>query len=111
MRDIVRGTYPLEKREVVMESKDMRATILTLGPGQCVPWHYHTEITDTFFCLEGPMVVETRAPRTEKVLQVGESYSVPPKTAHYVHGLNGGRCRFLNLQGVGDYDFRAVGDA
>jgi quercetin dioxygenase-like cupin family protein len=111
MRDIVRGAYPLENREVVMEGKDMRASILTLAPGQCVPWHYHSEVTDVFFCLEGPMVVETRAPRAERVLQVGESLAVPPRTAHRVQGLNGGRCRFLILQGVGDYDFRGVGGA
>ncbi|MBW8268201.1 cupin domain-containing protein [Caldovatus aquaticus] len=111
MRDIVRGSYPLEKREVVMEGADMRASVLTLAPGQCVPWHYHSEVTDVFFCLEGPMVVETRAPREERVLRAGESLAVPPKTAHLVHGLDGGRCRFLLLQGVGDYDFRAVAGA
>jgi quercetin dioxygenase-like cupin family protein len=36
---------------------------LSLAAGQCVPWHYHSEISDSFVCLEGPMVVETRAPR------------------------------------------------
>jgi hypothetical protein len=43
------------------------------------------------------------------VLQVGESFTVPPMTAHTVHGLDGGRCRFVIVQGVGDYDFKAVG--
>jgi len=42
-----------------------------------------------FFCLEGPMVVETRAPRTLNELKTGESCSVAPKTAHHVHGKGG----------------------
>jgi hypothetical protein len=49
--------------ERVMEGADMRASVLTLAAGECVPWHYHSTITDSFVCLEGPMEVETRAPR------------------------------------------------
>ena len=33
-------------RESVMEGADMRVSVLTLGPGDCIPWHYHNEITD-----------------------------------------------------------------
>jgi quercetin dioxygenase-like cupin family protein len=74
-----------------------------------VPWHYHTEISDSFVCLEGPMVVETRAPRHIYRLLPGERCAVPPKTAHYVHGEADGACKFLIVQGVGVYDFVAVG--
>jgi quercetin dioxygenase-like cupin family protein len=76
---------------------------------QCVPWHYHSEISDSFVCLEGPMVVETRAPRRVYRLLPGERCAVPPKTAHYVHGEADGPCKFLIVQGVGVYDFVAVG--
>jgi hypothetical protein len=34
---------------------------------------------------------------------------VPPKTAHRVHGEDGGPCKFLIVQGVGIYDFVSVG--
>ena len=95
--------------ETVMEGADMRALVLTLAAGQSVPWHYHTEITDRYFCLNGPMVVETRAPRAIKELRTGETFTVPPKTAHYVHGKDDGPCRFLLLQGVGVYDNLPVG--
>jgi len=95
--------------ETVMEGQDMRAVVLTLAAGQSVPWHYHSAITDSFVCLEGPMVVETRAPRAAHVLNAGERCQVPPKTAHYVHGKDDGPCRFMVLQGVGDYDNVAVG--
>ena len=95
--------------ETVMEGFDMRAVMLTLAAGECVPWHYHSETTDRFFCLSGPMVVETRAPRAVNELQAGDSCIVPPKTAHYVHGKADGPCRFLLLQGVGVYDNMPVG--
>jgi quercetin dioxygenase-like cupin family protein len=95
--------------EVVMEGQDMRAVVLTLAAGQSVPWHYHSDITDSFVCLDGPMVVETRAPRATHVLEPGQRCEVAPKTAHYVHGKDGLPCKFMVLQGVGEYDNVAVG--
>ena len=109
MQDRSRGNYQIAGRELVAEGADMRVTVLTLARGQCVPWHYHSEITDSFVCLEGPMVVETRAPRNAYRLQPGERCTVPAKTAHYVAGEAGGACRFMIVQGVGIYDFVPVG--
>lgn len=109
MQSRSRGSYPLAGRELVAEGTDLRVQVLTLDPGQCVPWHFHNEVTDSFVCLDGPMVVETRAPRHEYRLAVGGRCAVPPKTAHYVHGENDGPCRFLIVQGVGVYDFVPVG--
>jgi len=103
------GNYPLENREMVAETPQLRLQILTLGPGHEVPWHWHTEVTDTFFCMEGPMVVETRAPRQVFELQPGGSCAVPAKRAHRVSGKDGGRCKFAILQGIGTYDFHPVG--
>jgi len=62
--------------------------------------------SDNFVCLEGPMVVETRAPRHVYRLVPGERCALPPKTAHYEAD---GPCKFLVVQGVGVYDFVAVG--
>ena len=97
--------------ETAMEGEDMRAVVLTLDQGQTVPWHYHSTITDLFVCLKGPMVVETRAPRNTYVLNAGERCAVPPKTAHHVHGLDGGPCQFMVLQGTGVYDNVRIGGA
>lgn len=100
---------PIAGRETVVEGADMRVSVLTLAEGQCIPWHYHSEITDYFVCLEGPMVVETRVPRGEYVLRPGEHCQVGPKTPHYVHGMNDGPCKFMIVQGVGVYDNVPVG--
>jgi hypothetical protein len=76
-----RGDYTIAGCELVAEGADLRVQVLSLAAGQCVPWHYHSEISDSFVCLEGPMVVETRAPRDVYRLRPGELCAVPPKTA------------------------------
>lgn len=110
MQESARGMQlAIAGHERLMEGADMRASILTLDAGQCVPWHYHSEITDRFVCLEGPMVVETRAPKAWHELRPGETCAVAPNTAHIVRGKDDGPCKFLLLQGVGVYDNVAVG--
>ena len=56
------GTYEVEHLETVAGTGDLRVRLYTLAVGQEVPWHYHSHITDTFFCLEGTLSVETRTP-------------------------------------------------
>ena len=101
--------YELERREVIARTDTLRVSILTLAAGQEVPWHFHSEVADTFVCLDGALSVETRDPETHCVLGVGESCAVPPGTAHRVTGRHGGRVRFLIVQGVGTYDYCPAG--
>jgi len=109
MQNRNRGSYEIAGSEIVAEGSDLRVSVLTLAAGQYVPWHYHSDITDSFVCLEGPVIVETRAPRHEYVLEPGQRCAVPAKTAHYVHGNEMGPCKFPIVQGVGVYDFLPVG--
>ena len=99
------GGYQVRRRELVAESAGLRVQILTLAAGQCVPWHLHSNIADTFVCLDGPMAIQTRDPAGETVLQPGETFAVAARRPHYVSGKDGGPCRFLIVQGVGKYDF------
>ncbi|MGH7087621.1 MAG: cupin domain-containing protein, partial [Stellaceae bacterium] len=103
------ANYPLARRETLAQNDELKLSVLTLAAGQEVPWHWHTTVSDQILCIEGPMVVETRAPSARFELQPGESCSVPAKRAHRVRGKDGGGCRFANLQGVGRYDFNPVG--
>lgn len=105
--DRTRG-YEIERRDLVAEATGLRVQILTVGSGQCVPWHRHSRITDTFVCLEGPMAIETREPDETTILNPGETYAVPPLQAHRVSGKDEGPCKFLIVQGVGEYDFVEV---
>lgn len=104
------GRYASERRETIAETSNLRVRLLALGQGQCVPWHYHNNITDTFFCMEGPMQVATRNPDGVHVLAPGETFAVHPGTPHRVAGLDDRACKFMVVQGVGEYDFVAVED-
>jgi len=66
-----RGDYELAEREVVA-----------------------SEITDAFVCLEGPMVVETRAPRNDYLLTPGQRCAVPPRTCTMCMAHRMDRARF-----------------
>ncbi len=101
--------YEVADYEMIAETPELRMVVLTLAQGQEVPWHWHTNVTDRVFCMAGPMVVETRAPREVFELKPGETSVVPAKRAHRVSGKNGGPCKFALLQGIGAYDFNLVG--
>ena len=101
--------YEIEDREMVAETSDLRVQLLTLAEGQSIPWHCHTRVSDATFCLEGEILIETRAPRARFHLKPGERCDVPPKRAHIVQNIGAGRARFLIVQGVGAYDFVPVG--
>jgi quercetin dioxygenase-like cupin family protein len=100
--------YEVKRVETVVTGSDVRARLFTLSPQDIIPWHFHTEITDWYFCLSGKLSIETRAPREHQVLDVGGTYTIPPKTAHRISNGGDGDCRFLLLQGVGKYDFQAI---
>jgi quercetin dioxygenase-like cupin family protein len=100
--------YTIAGRELVAEGDGLRVQILTLAEGEEVPWHYHSTVSDIFVCLEGTVVVETRAPRARHELSPGQHCVVPAMTAHLVTE-NGGGCRFTIVQGVGEHDFLPVG--
>lgn len=104
-------SYTVKHIEPVVEGSDVRARLYTLAAGEAIPWHYHTAVTDWYFCLSGRLRIETRAPRADERLVPGGSYRIPTKTAHRIsNGGNGEDCRFLLLQGVGTYDFNKIAD-
>ena len=104
-------SYAVEDYEIWSETSELRMVVLTLAAGQEVPWHWHTNVSDIFFCMKGPMVIETRAPREVFELNPGETCQIPAKRAHRVTGKSGGPCKFGILQGIGTYDFNPVGAA
>jgi len=97
--------YEVERRAQHAARPGFRITELQLSPTQKVPWHTHSNVSDTFYVLEGDMRLFLQDPKEEVKLKPGEVYAVRPKRPHLV--TNGGKTSltFLVLQGVGDYDF------
>jgi len=103
------AAYTVKQIETIAEGSDMRARLYTLAPADVIPWHWHSAVTDWYFCLAGTLRIETRAPRADERIMVGAHYAILPKTAHRIsNGGDGEDCRFLLLQGVGTYDFNKI---
>lgn len=97
--------YDVERRAEHAARPGFRITELQLSPTQKVPWHYHSNVGDTFYVLEGSIRLFLQAPKQDLRLGPGQSCAVAPRRPHLV--VNGGEtsATFLVLQGVGEYDF------
>lgn len=97
--------YRVKKISVIAKGSDVLVREYLLAPGDSIPWHHHTQVSDHYYSLEGVVLLETRAPDARRELNPGESATVIPPTAHQVSNPSGNPCRFLLIQGVGKYDF------
>ncbi len=97
--------YEVERRAFHAQRPGFRINELQISATQKVPWHYHNNIRDTFYVLEGRLRIFLRDPKEEVRLGPGETYTVAPRRAHLV--TNGGEASatFLVLQGIGEYDY------
>ena len=106
---MAQGTgYTVKSIEPVAVGGDVQTRLFTLAPGEVIPWHFHSAVTDWYFVLEGSLSIETRTPADSQLLTVGRMYSIAPKTAHLVANRSDTDTRFLLVQGVGRYDFVRV---
>ena len=88
----------------IAKGTDVGVQERTLSPGQEIPWHYHSTITDTTYCIGGTVQIEMLDPPERILLAVGESHAVTPKRPHRITPHGSSACRFLLIQGVGAYD-------
>ena len=97
--------YEFERREYHAARPGFRITELQIGPKQKVPWHYHSNVHDTFYVLSGSIRIFLQDPKEEVRLTPGETFAVPPKRPHLVTNAGVVSAVFLVLQGIGEYDF------
>ena len=97
--------YEAEHRAEHAARPGFRITELKLSAKQKVPWHYHNNVADTFYVLEGRLRLFLQKPKQEVRLQPGETFTAEAGRPHLV--TNGGTkpVTFLVLQGIGEYDF------
>src|SRR2546427_1902703 len=107
MEAIKDGThlYEVERRAEHAARPGFRITEIQLSKTQKVPWHYHNNVQDTFYVLNGNLRLFLRDPKEEIRLAPGDTYSVKPRRPHLVANGGGGSATFLVLQGIGEYDF------
>ena len=97
--------YEVERRARHVVRPGFHISELQLSPTQTVPWHYHNNIADTFYVLEGEMRLFLQNPKEEVRLNPGETYTAAPRRPHLVINAGKGSLTFLVLQGMGDYDY------
>ena len=97
--------YEVERRTYYGQRPGFRIGELQLSPTQRVPWHFHNNIDDTFYVIEGNIRLFLQSPDEDIRLAPGASYRVKAGRPHLV--TNGGdtSATFLILQGIGEYDY------
>ena len=96
--------YEVERRARYGERPGFRITELQIGPTQQVPWHTHTDAQDTFYVIEGEILLGLREPDAEIRLRPNDIYAVRPGRPHQVTNAGSSSASFLVIQG-GDYDY------
>ena len=97
--------YEVERRARHAQRPGFHISELQLSPSQTVPWHFHTNIADTFYVLEGEMRLFLQNPKEEVRLKPGDTYTAVAKRPHLVTNAGKTSLTFLVLQGMGDYDY------
>ena len=97
--------YEVERRAQHAARPGFRIQELQLSKTQKVPWHYHNNVSDTFYVLSGRIRIFLQEPKEKVALAPGESYAVRPRRPHLVTNAGEASATFLVLQGVGEYDF------
>ena len=97
--------YEVERRAEHAARPDFRITELQISPTQKVPWHFHSNIQDTFYVLSGNLRIFLREPKDEVRIGTGETYTVKVRRPHLVTNGGNASATFLVLQGIGEYDF------
>ena len=98
------GLYEVERRACHAERPGFRITELQISPTQKVPWHFHNNVSDTFYVLAGSIRIFAR-PQGKGGLHRVNPLPFLPKRPHLVTNAGETSAVFLVLQGVGDYDF------
>lgn len=108
MADETKPQYTIAGKQAIVESPDVRVTLMTLAPGEATPWHRHTVVADTTFRLDGEVEVQAKEPEEAIRLMPGQPCRMEPGRPHRVANAGSGPCRFLLVQGVGPYDFNKL---
>ena len=97
--------YEVESRAQHAARPGFRIQELRLSKTQKVPWHYHNNVQDTFYVLEGEIRIFLQDPKQDVRLKPGETYPARAKRPHLVTNAGEKSAAFLVLQGIGEYDF------
>ena len=94
----------------IQAGNNPRVVEMQLGRSQVIPWHYHSEIQDTFYAISGTLRLRMRDPDEVVSLAPGQTHAVSPRRPHSVENAGEVSAVFLILQGLGEHDFVVLTD-
>lgn len=96
------------KEKIIVQTTDVRVRQMFLDVGAEVPWHYHSQVVDTMYCLQGEMRVELADPQETTFLQTGDGCEITVGRPHRISVVGDNPVSYLLIQGVGEYDFQTI---
>jgi len=79
--------YEVERRARHAERPGFRIAELRISATQQVPWHFHSNIQDTFYIIEGQVRLFLREPKEEVRLGPGDTYSIVARILSPMAGM------------------------
>lgn len=92
----------MSEREDIVLTDQVRVAQFTLSAGERLPWHYHTRVHESVFCLSGR--IHVLGERQRQVIHTGERIQFGAGQAHALHNNTDQPASYLLIQ-HGEYDF------
>lgn len=96
--------YTVAHRAYHAQRSDFRITEIGLNSDQCIPWHKHSRVSDTFYVLSGSIDIYLLEPKELIHVEPHDTYKVVGGRPHLVVNAGETLANFLVLQGGGAYD-------
>jgi quercetin dioxygenase-like cupin family protein len=94
-------------RDDLVRTDTVRVACIELAVGEESPWHRHTQVHETIFCLRGEIGVRRAPPLNVETLLPGQRCDIGPGLPHALHNPGRDTACYLLIQS-GRYDFIAV---
>lgn len=91
------------QRDDLIDTDTVKVSSISLAAGEQSPWHYHTFIHETVFCLSGELMVAGDSVDSF-MLSVGERVEFKPGQPHALLNQAGESASYLLVQ-HGKHDF------
>jgi quercetin dioxygenase-like cupin family protein len=102
---VAHGQYKTDHKKRLVETPTFRATEFQASAGQESPWHFHTQISDLFYVVDGRMEVLLADPGETIELGPGQCHQVAAGRTHKFRVVGNDKVSYLLIQGIGEFDF------
>jgi quercetin dioxygenase-like cupin family protein len=100
----------VKSRRIVAAGLNVSVREIILSPGDSIPFHYHSDVFDVFYCLQGQLSIDQTDAFSKILLSTleltaGNSIKIESGIAHRPYNKLNTETRFLLIQGGGIYDY------